>query len=366
MKVLAFNSSPRGGGQSKTELMLNHLVQGMREAGADVEVVDLHKRTVKNCIGCFTCWTRTPGVCIHKDDMSKELFPKFLESDLVVYATPLYHFTLNATMKAFVERTLPILQPFFEQSDGETRHPLRHNFPKAVFLSVAGFPEAAVFGQISSWVRFVFGNRGYLVAEIYRTAAEAMTVPFFKDKAQEILKATRQAGSEIVQSLKVSQETLACITQDLAGDKEMFAKVGNLFWKSCIAEGVTPKEFGERGLIPRPDSVETFMLISSLGFNPEGAGDTQAVLQFNFSGEVEGACHLRIENRQIKAMAGPAETPDLTIDTPFDIWMDVMTGKADGQQMFMEQKYKVRGDLSLLIGMNKLFGKPDSPEGGAS
>ena len=89
MKVLALNSSPRSEGQSKTGLMLNHLVKGMREAGADVEVVDLRKKTVKNCIGCFTCWTKTPGTCIHKDDMTHDLFPKYLACDLCVLATPL-------------------------------------------------------------------------------------------------------------------------------------------------------------------------------------------------------------------------------------------------------------------------------------
>ena len=46
---------------------------------------------------------------------------------------------------------------------------------------------------------------------------------------------------------------------------------------------------------------------------------------------------------------GKEENPDITIETPFEIWMDIMTGKADGQQMFMEQKYKVNGDLSLMI-----------------
>ena len=59
---------------------------------------------IKHCIGCFTCWTKTPGNCIHKDDMTKELFPKWLKSDLVVYATPLYHYTVNAEMKAFIDR----------------------------------------------------------------------------------------------------------------------------------------------------------------------------------------------------------------------------------------------------------------------
>jgi multimeric flavodoxin WrbA len=61
MKVLALNSSPRGGGQSKTEIMLNCLVEGMRAAGAEVEAIDLREKKVKNCVGCFSCWTKTPG-----------------------------------------------------------------------------------------------------------------------------------------------------------------------------------------------------------------------------------------------------------------------------------------------------------------
>ena len=45
---------------------------------------------MKYCFGCYSCWTKTPGVCIHKDDMTKELYPKFLASDLTILATPLY------------------------------------------------------------------------------------------------------------------------------------------------------------------------------------------------------------------------------------------------------------------------------------
>lgn len=354
MKVLALNSSPRGGGQSKTELMLDHLLEGMREAGADVEVVSLREKTVKNCIGCFTCWTKTPGVCIHKDDMTKELFPKLLECDLVICATPLYHFTVTAGMKAFIERTLPIMEPFFDQREGKTRHPRRHKFPAVVVLSVAGFPEDSVFDQLSSYAKFLFGEG--LVAEIYRPAAETMTASFCSEKAKDILDATRQAGHEIVESMKVSEETLARIKQPIVEDYRSFREIGNLMWKTCIREGVTPKEFGEKGLIPRPDSIKTFMMIMPMGFNPKAAGDTKAVMQFKFSGEVEGSCHLKIENGEIEAIEGTVDSPDLNIESPFEVWMDIITGKVDGQQAFMAQKYKVMGDLSLLMKMNELFG----------
>lgn len=81
MKILALNSSPRTGGESLTELMLGHLTAGMTAAGAKVEIINLREKTIKNCIGCFTCWTKTPGKCLHKDDMSAELFPKWLASE---------------------------------------------------------------------------------------------------------------------------------------------------------------------------------------------------------------------------------------------------------------------------------------------
>jgi putative sterol carrier protein len=329
----------------------------MREAGADVEVVELRKKTIKNCIGCFTCWTKTPGVCIHRDDMSQELYPKWIESDLVVYATPLYHFLMNASMKAFIERTLPLLQPFLVTREGRTFHPLRGKHPKMVFLSVAGFPEMSVFDELSYWVNSVYGKHGAVVAQIYRPMAEALLAPSFEIKAKEIFEATVRAGREIVESMTVSPETMERITQPLVEDTGPSFTVANLMWKTCISEGVTPKEFLEEGLIPRPDSVETFMMIMPMGFKPAAAGDTKAVIQFDFSGDGEGSCHFKIENGKIKAVSGVAENPDLTIESPFDVWMDILTGKADGQQMFMAQKYKVRGDLSLILRMNEFFGK---------
>jgi multimeric flavodoxin WrbA/putative sterol carrier protein len=358
MKILALNSSPRGEGESKTELMLKHLVRGMQEAGAQVEVVHLRKKTVKNCIGCYTCWTKTPGVCVHKDDMTNELFPKWLESDLIIYATPLYNYTVNATMKAFMERLLPVLQPFIEQKEGRATHPLRHQPPKVVVLSVAGFPEDVVFDLLSSWVNFIYGRHDSLVAEIYRPAAEIMAGGGFEEKRDDILEATEQAGRELVESMKISPETMARIRQPVT-DLQSFAQIANLVWKTCIAKSVTPKEMRKKGIIPRPDSMETFMKITELGFNPAGAGDTKAIMQIDFSGEVEGSCHMSIDNGKIKVAGGAAKNPDLTIETPFQVWMDVMTGEADGQQMFMEQKFRAEGDLSLLIRMKELFGKED-------
>ena len=93
-----------------------------------------------------------------------------------------------------------------------------------------------------------------------------------------------------------------------------------------------------------------------IGFNPSNADNVKTAIQFNFSGEVKGACYLAIENSALMADVGPVDHPDLIIDTPFELWMDILTGKADGQQMFMDQKYTASGDLDILVKFRELFG----------
>lgn len=351
MKVLALNSSPRVGGQSKTELMLNHLVAGMRDADADVEVVNLRDKRIRYCKGCLSCFTKTPGVCIHHDDMAGELLPKWLAADLVVYATPLYNYAMTATLKAFIERTLPAMEPFFEIHEGRMYHPVRNKFPASVVLSVSGMPDRAHFDALSAHVRYFFGSPGRkLVAEIYRPAAEMLGNTFTKEETQDILDATEQAGRELIRSMQVFPQTMARITQPV-GDPETFAAIANIMWKTCISEGVTTKEFVERKMVPRPDSLESFMILFSYGINAGAAGEKTAVMQFMFSGEIEDACHFIVDHQRVEAKQGTCDNPDVTIETPFEIWLDIMTGKADGQQMFMAQKYKVTGDLSLMLAL---------------
>lgn len=345
MKVLALNSSPRVGGLSKSEMMLGALVSGMEEAGARVEVVDLRKRKIKNCIGCFTCWTKTPGRCIQKDDMTEELFPRWTEADIAVYATPIYHWTMNATMKTFIERTLPVVEPFFIRREGRWTHPVRKKHPRNVMLAVAAFPEDAVFSILSANIRHLFGAS--LIAEIYRGSSEMMVMPAFKERLEDILAATAKAGEELARSGRVSDATMARIKQPV-GDFDAFAQMGNVMWKTCITEGVTPKEMEKKGIVPRPDSLITFMLIMQAGFNPAAAGDSSAKIQFDFSGEVAGSCFFTIAEGECIAQEGRAEAPDLTIEAPFEVWMDVICGKADAMEMFQAGKCRAKGDVSGL------------------
>lgn len=352
MQVLALNSSPRAGSDSKTGIMLEHLVTGMTAAGAQVEVVHLKDKKIKPCTGCFTCWTKTPGRCVQRDDMSNELFPKWLAADVVVYASPLYYHTMNAAMALFVERTLPAVEPFFEVNDaGITYHPLRQKVPAAVHLCVCGYPDAEEFDAFLEFSKKTRHADIKHIVHIMRPAAELLLHPYLREVRESVLAATEQAGREIVTAMQVQPDTLARIQQPLV-DKGFFRETGNLFWKTCIAEGVTPKTFVEKKMVPRPDTIDAFMSVFPLGLKAGAAGDRQVILQFDFSGTIQDACHFIIDPKRIAAKPGRAVNPDIIIHTPFALWMDIMTRKADGQQMFLDGKYRVEGDFDLML---KLF-----------
>ncbi len=354
MKILALNSSARVGAESKTEMMLNPLVQGMREAGAEVEVVNLKDKNIKTCVGCFTCWTKTPGKCVHQDDMTRELFPKWVESDLCVYATPLFIHTVNATMKRFLERILPVAEPFMIVKDGRWHHPLRHQPPRAVVLSVAGFPEDSAFAALRDYIHFLWGAPGALAAEIYRAGAESL--PMARAEVREdVLGATAQAGRELVELGRIEPATMARITQPLIKAEDL-AGLANIFWRTAIAEGVTPREFREKGLVPRPETIEEFLTLMSAVFNPAGAAGAAGTIQFDFSGEVQGAGHFTVGDGRLRAEAGPARAPDLTIAVAFEDWYGIMTRRLDPQQLVMDGRMKPTGDLALLMQFQKMFG----------
>ncbi|MFW9835764.1 MAG: flavodoxin family protein, partial [Candidatus Thorarchaeota archaeon] len=61
MKVLALNGSPRMK-TSSTYHMLKPLLEGMEGAGAETELIHIRELDLEFCIGCYTCWVRTPGV----------------------------------------------------------------------------------------------------------------------------------------------------------------------------------------------------------------------------------------------------------------------------------------------------------------
>ena len=102
MKVLAVCGSPRKG---NTEAMLRRILDGAREAGADVELVLLKDRKIEHCDGCLSC--DKTGSCHVKDDMH-QIYGKLMNADIIVIGTPNYFDNVSGLMKTFIDRTNPI------------------------------------------------------------------------------------------------------------------------------------------------------------------------------------------------------------------------------------------------------------------
>ncbi len=144
MKILAFNGSPRKG-VGMTDRLLDLFLDSAEEAGAEVTKHYITDLDINGCTGCFSCWWKTPGKCIHRDDMDWVL-PAILDSDITVFATPVYHDNIIHYLQRLRERTLPLALPEFILNNGETKHPSRYRKKrKKVIIATAGFPESSAF-----------------------------------------------------------------------------------------------------------------------------------------------------------------------------------------------------------------------------
>lgn len=104
-KILMIQGGGRPGGN--TAQLIGSFADGAAEAGHAVETVSLIKKEVKGCLGCNACRYEKP--CVQKDAFN-ELIPKIKEADCLVFASPMYFWTVSARIKAFIERFYCIAQ----------------------------------------------------------------------------------------------------------------------------------------------------------------------------------------------------------------------------------------------------------------
>ncbi len=238
MKITVFNGSPRGA-KSNTHLMTEAFLTGAAKAGADVENIFLIKKKIKFCHGCFDCWTKTPGQCIYHDDMD-EMLEKFIQSDVVVIATPVYVDNVSGLMKTFMDRLIPLVDPHFEKDEkGETRHAKRYEkYPKLAVISNCGFPERSHFQVLELLVRRIARNmHSEVVAEIYLGGGEILSVKHFmlKPLVSRYYKLLSKAGKELVNEMKLSDQTRAKLEKPIV-PMEQYSQGANKRWDKDMLE----------------------------------------------------------------------------------------------------------------------------------
>ncbi len=239
MKVLAINSSPLMD-KGNTALILDPFLEGMREAGAEVELLYTKKLDIKPCQGDFICWTKTPGECHQKDDM-QWLLPKMVEADAWVLATPLYVDGMNGPMKNLLDRAIPMLLPFFELRDGHNRHPIRSDAtegPRITLVSNSGFWEKDNFDALVTHVEAICRNTNSRFAgAVLRPHGPGFKAMLeMKAGVDDVVEAARDAGRQLVNDGSISQATLDTVSRDLLPMPDYMAIANQNFEQALSAK----------------------------------------------------------------------------------------------------------------------------------
>jgi len=109
MKLLAFNASPRKE-RGNTDILIERFIEGARKGGVEIEKHHISDLDINGCRSCFTCWWKTPGKCMHSDDMDW-ILPRIGEADILLFGTPIYGNNITHYMQRLVERTFPFSLP---------------------------------------------------------------------------------------------------------------------------------------------------------------------------------------------------------------------------------------------------------------
>lgn len=99
-KVVIISSSPRRKGNS--EILCDQFLKGAKEAGCEVEKINLNDYTIHPCIACDYC-RHHDQTCFRKDDANK-IIQKMIDADVWVLASPVYFYSVTAQMKLLIDR----------------------------------------------------------------------------------------------------------------------------------------------------------------------------------------------------------------------------------------------------------------------
>lgn len=117
--------------------MINKLIaEILAEQGYEVESILLREEQIGECMGCFGCWIKTPGICVI-DDYGRILIETIINMDIVIYLTPVVYGGYSSELKKGVDRIIPLILPFFKKVQGEVHHKERYkDHPKIIALGI--------------------------------------------------------------------------------------------------------------------------------------------------------------------------------------------------------------------------------------
>jgi multimeric flavodoxin WrbA len=189
MKVLGLFGSPRRGGN--TEILLEEALKGAEKEGAEIERLYLRDLDISPCTECHGC--DETGSCVILDDMQK-IYPKLLEADVIILASPIFFYGVTAWAKAVIDRSQALWAKKYIVNDPSMGK--RGKRRRGFFISVGATKGQKVFEGAILTVKYFFDalNTEYVGELLYRGVDGKGEIL----KHPKALEQAREAGRKLV------------------------------------------------------------------------------------------------------------------------------------------------------------------------
>lgn len=117
-KIVILNGSPRAKGN--TAGLIDAFAKGAEQAGHEIVRFDLQRMDIHPCLGCLGGGKNPHSPCVQKDGMAK-IYPHYETADVLVFASPMYYWSITAQLKAAIDRLFAVTE-----KDPEYRTPKQH------------------------------------------------------------------------------------------------------------------------------------------------------------------------------------------------------------------------------------------------
>ena len=350
MKILAINGSPKGE-RSNTWRLTSAFLEGIatqEESGLGqapmIETLGVGRLDIKPCLGCFSCWSKTPGICCIHDDM-QAVIEKILWADVVVWSFPLYYFGLPGPLKNLIDRQLPMSLPFMSSQAESGGHPSRYDMSgkRTVVISTCGFYTAkGNYSGVTDLFDRLYGRGGYTA--IFCGQGELFRVKELSKRTDEYLSQVKKAGEEFAAG-GITEDTRSELDRDLY-PRDIFEAMADASWG---IDGSGKKE--DPGLV--------FTRQMAAPYRRQAWPGQDVVLDMNYTdiGKtyriVLGAAGSHVEEEPADGFAADFTT---RINTPLSVWRSIASGQIAGDEALMEHLYSVEGNFDLMIHWDDFFG----------
>ncbi|MBO5557098.1 MAG: flavodoxin family protein [Oscillospiraceae bacterium] len=236
MKILVLNGSPRLEQSSTLRLTLAFLEGYSSVIDSEIEFLPVHRLDFNPCLGCLTCWKRTPGRCVHRDDAT-EWIEKVVHADMVVWSFPLFYSGMPGKLKMFLDRQCCTLRPNFLSREDYPEAGLhgdrvdRSGQQVLVFGTCGHFNGNANFSALRCTLDYAFGEGRY--TPFFFGEGEMMQLPWLKEQTEALVDVVKAAGVEFGRTGAVSAETRAKMEVPLIPDRETFETQARSYYAHC-------------------------------------------------------------------------------------------------------------------------------------